>query len=187
MQTSTHERLSQYFTTDRQRAFMTDFRAGAAEYEVWDEVVVGQSWDAQNTFEVTEDDIVAFNQGVAETHPLFVDPVYAKEHSPTGVVLDHPLFSVLVTFYCIGTGPGNWIRSPGARNPGQVMEFCEPFRVGEVISDRITALDKWVRRDKHYLTYRHELTSADGVRKGVWDVTLILPPDRAGIASFAAD
>lgn len=187
MPTPTHERLSQYFTTDRQRGFETDFRSGAGDYEVWEEITVGATWDAQNTFEVTEDDILAFNLGVAETHPLFVDPVYAKEHSPSGVVLDHPLFSVLITFYCIGTGPGNWIRSPGARNPGQIMEFYEPYRVGEVIRDRITALDKWVRRDKHYVTYRHELTNQDGVRKGLWDVTLILPPTRAEILAFAAD
>lgn len=183
--TDTQRRLERYFTTDRQRGFETDFRQGAESYETWEEVVVGRTWDAQNTFEVTEADILAFNRGNQETDPLFVDPDYAREHSPTGSLLIHPLFSVLVTFYCIGTGPGDWIRSPGARNPGQDMEFHEPFKVGEVITDKITAWDKWQRRDKFYVTYRHEMVNQDGVRKATWYVTLILPPTRDEIVRFA--
>ena len=49
----------------------------------------------------------------------------------------------------------------------------------------MTALDKWVRRDKHYLTYRHEFFNQDGVQKGRWDCTLILPPTRQDILAFA--
>lgn len=183
--TETHQRLQQYFTTERQRNFETNFRAGAEKYEVWEEIVVGDSWEAQNTFEVTEADILAFNRGNRETDPLFVDPDHAREHSPTGGLLIHPLFSVLVTFYCIGTGPGNWIRSPGARNPGQEMEFYEPFKVGEVISDNVTAWDKCQRRDKFYVTYRHELFNQHRVVKATWYVTLILPPTREEIVRFA--
>src|SRR5437867_3047050 len=113
MPTTTAQRLAQFFTTEKQRSFETNFLLGAENYEVWDEVEVGAVFDGQNIFAVTEEDLLAFNLGVRETHPLFVDPEYARKHSPTGAVLDHPLFPVLVCFYCIGTGPGNWIRSPG--------------------------------------------------------------------------
>ena len=183
--TATQERLEGYFTTDRQRGFETNFRLGAEKLEVWDEIEIGQSWPAQNTFEVTEADIVAFNKGNQETDPLFTDPEFARANSPTGSLLIHPLFSVLVTFYCIGTGPGNWIRTPGARNPGQDMEFHEPFKAGEVITDKVTAFDKWQRRDKFYVTYQHDMTNQDGVLKATWCVTLIVPPSRDEIVRFA--
>ena len=185
MTTSTAQRLQQYFATAKQRGFETNFRLGAENYEVWDEVEIGATFNGQNTFEVTEEDLLAFNLGVAEQHPLFVDRKYARKHSPTGTVLDHPLFPVLICFYCIGTGPGNWIRSPGARNPGQTLENFERYRVGEVISLRETAWDKWIRRDKHYLTYKHDFFNQDGVQKGSWRCTLILPPTREDLLAFA--
>jgi hypothetical protein len=91
----------------------------------------------------------------------------------------------MVTFYCIGTGIGSWIRTPGARNPGQRIEMFEDFRPGEVITATITHHDKWIRRDKHYMMDLVELHNQSGVLKAHWYVQLLLPPTRELMAQFA--
>lgn len=171
----TTERLSQQPLTARQREFEWDFRKGSESYEVWDSIEIGQSATAQNQFTVTVEDILTFNRSCLETDPIYTDP-----EAP----VPHPLFPVMVTFYCIGTGIGSWIRTPGARNPGQDIEFFEDFRPGEVITATITHNDKWIRRDKFYMQDLVEMRNQDGVLKAKWYVQLILPPTREHIAEF---
>ena len=173
---STAERLSEQPLTRRQREFEWDFKKGVEAYECWDEIVIGESATAQNTFEVRVEDILAFNRSCLETDAASNDPV-----DP----VPHPLFLVMVSFYCIGTGIGSWIRTPGARNPGQRIEMFEDFRPGEVITATITHHDKWIRRDKHYMMDLIELHNESGVLKARWYVQLLLPPTRDLIARFA--
>jgi hypothetical protein len=92
---------------------------------------------------------------------------------------------VAVAFYCIENGPGSWIRSPGARNPFQRIEVYEPFKYGETISMTVTALDRWIRRGKHYITDKLEFHNERGVPKATWWMTLIIPPTRKDILAFA--
>lgn len=179
------DRLEPILETAKQREFENDFRAGAEHYDVWDEVEIGRQYDGTLEFTVLEEDILAFNRSMLETDPLFVDADYAREHSPTGELLQHPLFLVEIGFYCIEKGPGSWIRSPGARNPGQTIELTEPFRIGEKIRIRLTASDKWIRRDKHYLQYKIDYFNQDGAHKGIWWLQLILPPSREDLLRFA--
>jgi acyl dehydratase len=178
------DRLAHYKTTSKQRGFESDFMKGAEDYEVWDEVDVGVERACSQTFEVKEEDILAYNLAVMETHPLLVDPAYARLHSPTGSLLPHPLFLVEIAFYCIDRGPTNWIRSPGARNPGQLIELHEHFRPGEVISVQATCCDKWIRRGNHYLQAKLDFKNQDGTLKATWWLTLILPPNRAELLKY---
>lgn len=172
----TVDRLSQYHAlTEKQKRFEWDFTKGTEAYECWDEIVVGQSAAAQNQFEVTVEDILAFNRSCLETDPRYADPV---------APLQHPLFPVMVVFYCVGTGIGSWIRTPGARNPGQTLEFHEPFAPGETITATVTHNDKWIRRDKHYMQDLVEMHNENGALKARWLVQLILPPTREAIATF---
>src|SRR3989304_1846655 len=175
------DRLRDYMTTAKQREFDYDFLKGAHTYETWEEVEIGRQYEAKQTFLVTEEDILAYNRGVSETEPLVVDPESARKSAPTSQICQHPLFLVQIAFYCIEKGPCNWIRTPGARNPGQRMDFFEPFRPGEVITMRETAADKWIRRDKHYLQYKLDFHNQDEVLKATWWLTLILPPNREAI------
>src|SRR5271154_4843102 len=175
-------RLEKFATTGKQACFGWDFTLGAEGYEVWDEIVVGTSGPGARTYDIQAEDVVGFNRASLETDPMLVDADYAATR---GGLIPHPLFAVQVTFYCIDTGIGSWIRSPGARNPGQRIEIHQPFRVGERISARITHWDKWIRRDKHYLEDKVELRNQDGREKTTWFVRLIVPPTREDLLRYA--
>jgi acyl dehydratase len=178
--------LDKYATTVKQRSFSRDFLAGWENYETWDEATVGETGPAQRTFEVTEEDIIAYNRACGETDPIMVDPVYAKAHSPTGYVLPHPVFATTIGFYTLGErGIGTWARTPGARNPSQRIEIYEPFKVGETITTTVTTSDKFIQREKPYLQMLLEFHNEHKVLKGRWWVSLILPKTRSDVARFA--
>lgn len=177
------ERLERFATTAKQHDFEWDFTRGVEAYESWDEIEVGASGQGARVFEVTEEDILSFNLSALETDPMLVDPEYAAQH---GGLRQHPLFVVQVVFWCIDTGIGSWLRSPGARNPGQRIELVEPFVVGERITATITHLDKWIRRDKTYVEDEVVLRNQDGVHKATWFTRLIIPPSRAELVRFAS-
>jgi len=169
-------RLSQYDLTPRMEEFEWDFTRGVSAYETWDRIRIGEQAPAQNTFEVTAEDIRAFNRSCLETEPAMFD-----DEDPVA----HPLFPVMITFWCVGTGIGSWIRSPGARNPGQRIEFHDDYRPGDVITATITHHDKWIRRGHHYMEDLVELHDQHGTLKGRWYVRLLLPPDGAAVEAFA--
>jgi len=178
------DRLSPYKTTEKQKSFESDFLKGVEAYEVWDEVEIGVEKACSQPFKVMEEDILAYNLGVMETHPLFIDRDYARTHSPTGSLLPHPLFLVEIAFYCIDQGPTSWIRSPGARNPGQRVELYEHFRPGEVITIHATCCDRWIRRGSHYLQSRLDYRNQDDTLKARWWLTLILPANRKELMQY---
>src|SRR6266446_6319867 len=106
-------RLDEYIETEKQRHFSRDFVVGWEAYETWDEATVGQSGTGQRTFKISEEDILDYNRACGETDPLMVDPAYARKHSPTGELLQHPVFVTTIAFYSLGeTGIGTWIRTP---------------------------------------------------------------------------
>lgn len=178
-------RIEPYVETQKQRAFERDFLAGWERYETWDGVEVGVPHPAAREFLVTEEDVLAFNRAAGETDPLFVDPEYAREHSPSGSLVVHPLFLTTVIFWCIGEeGPGSWVRTPGARNPFQKMELLEPILVGEMLTIRTQTVDRFVRRGLNYLTNLNEIC-ADSTLKARSFATLILPPTREDVRGFA--
>src|SRR6266478_2492190 len=111
-------RLDRFIETDKQKHFHRDFMVGWEVYETWGEATVGQSGPGRRTFKITEEDILDYNRACGETDPLMVDPEYAGKHSPTGELLQHPVFVTTIAFYSLGEkGIGTWIRTPGARNP----------------------------------------------------------------------
>src|SRR2546430_5227607 len=85
-------RLDRYVETEKQKHFSRDFMIGWERYETWDEATVGHSGPAQRTFEITEEDILDYNWACGETDPLMIDPAFARQHSPTGELLQHPVF-----------------------------------------------------------------------------------------------
>src|SRR5258706_2118818 len=83
-------RLDAYIETEKQRHFSRDFMIGWENYETWEQATVGDSGPALRTFRIAEEDIVSYNRACGETDPLMIDPVYARQNSPTGEVLQHP-------------------------------------------------------------------------------------------------
>lgn len=178
--------LEKYFETEKQRQFGTDFFQDAEHYEVWDEIDFSnlEEVDAENIFEIKAEDMIYYARGCLDDNPLMVDEEYAK-NSPYGELLPHPLFVTQIIFWCVGVrGRGNWIRTPGARNPGQHMEYYEPFRVGEVIHLKLRPYDRFVKRGKYYLQYKIDAYNQDNVKKCTCISTLILPRTREDIRKF---
>ena len=180
------DRLNQYVETHKQRSFSKDFLSGWRSYETWKDAVVGQSRPAPRTFEITAEDTVAYNKACGETDRLMIDADYAREHSPTGELLQHPIFVTVIAFYSLGEcGIGTWIRTPGARNPNQRIEIVEPFRIGEVITTTVTTNDKFMQRGKPYIEMLLEFRNAQEVLRARWWCSLILPPTQDDVAGFA--
>ncbi len=182
---SVPSRLDRYTITEKQRHFSRDFSVGWEKYETWEDARVGMVGPASHTFKITEEDIIAYNQACSEASPFLVDSEFAKANSPTGELLQHPIFVTTLGFYSVGaSGIGSWMRTPGARNPHQRIEIFEPFKVGEVITTTVTTTDKFIQRGKHYLQMFMEFRNEAGVLKATWLCSLILPPNQAAIAKF---
>lgn len=178
--------FSKYIKTEKQKKFDTDFFRNAESYEVWDEIDFSNltEVDGEQVFEVKAEDIKYFAEAVMDDNPLMTDEAYAGK-SPYGELVPHPVFVTQIIFWCIGTrGRGNWIRTPGARNPGQYMEMHENFRVGEVIHMKMKPFDRYIKRGKYYLRYQIDLYDQDEAKKATAIGTLILPKSREDIRKF---
>jgi len=172
--------------TERQRGFSRDFLATWEDCEFWNTVEVGQMKQNPNTFVVKEEDVLAYNEALGETHPLFVDPDYARSHAPHGTILVHPVFITTIAFWFAQPGhSGSWIRTPGARNPFQHITFFDKIKVGDRLTQMQETSDRFWRRDKAYITTHSVLTDQNGRKKVEFWGTLILPPTIDDVRHFA--
>ncbi|MCC6526967.1 MAG: MaoC family dehydratase [Polyangiaceae bacterium] len=180
--------LRKYFCTAKHGEFGTDFFADAESYEVWDEIDFTDLREVagERTFLITAEDARFFAEAALCDEPLMRDADVAAA-APYGELFVHPVFVTAIIFWCIGSkGRGNWIRTPGARNPGQSCVIHEYLRVGETIHVKMKPHDRYVKRGKYYLKYAVDLYNQDGVLKIETLTTLILPKDREGIRRFLA-
>ncbi|MFX1512606.1 MAG: MaoC family dehydratase [Promethearchaeota archaeon] len=170
----TRESIEKYQKTEKQKEFQYDFFVDQAKYEKWDDVEIGKKAFEERTFEVKREDIQAYAESTQEENLLFQDEEFAKKTS-WGELIAPPMFITPVLFWIAGTASGSWIRTPGAINPGQKIEFYEPIRVGDLLNIKSQAWDKYIRRGKRYLTYLSEITNQRGELVAKWWGTLILP------------
>ena len=180
------QNFEQYFKTEKHREFDTDFFKDAEDYEAWDEIDFESEEEipGEQTYTITAEDMKFYAEAVLDDNPLMNDEESAK-NSPWGELMPHPLFITQIAFWCIGVrGRGNWVRTPGARNPGQSIELREPFRVGETIRVTMRPHDRYIKRGKYYLQYMAEFYNQDDVKKASWIATLILPKTKADIKTF---
>ena len=168
-------RIEHYLTTKKQKAFESDFFKKAEEYEKWEDVDFDGTYEIERTFEVEEEDIKTYSEGILDDNPLFNDKQAAGK-GPFGGLIAHPLFLTPLGFWLTGdSGPASWIRTPGAINPGQTIEFYEPIRPGDTIRAKTRFFDKWIKRGKRYLTYEIEFYNQKEQLAAKWWITLILP------------
>lgn len=178
--------FKRFFRTEKQRQFDTDFFKDAENYEAWDEIDFESEVEipGEQSFVIKAEDMKYYAEAVLDDNPLMNDEEYAKD-SPYGELVPHPLFITQMAFWCIGVrGRGNWVRTPGARNPGQHIELYEPFRVGETIHIKMRPHDRYIKRGKYYLEYKADFYNQDDVKKASGIATLILPKTRADIRKF---
>ena len=125
-----HKELAKYFKTEKHHQFSTNFFTDAENYEVWDEIDFSnlKEVDGENTFTIKAEDLKFYAEGCLDNNPYMTDEEFAKK-SPYGGLVPHPLFMTTICFWCVGIkGRGNWIRTPGARNPGQQIEILRKFQ-----------------------------------------------------------
>jgi len=178
--------LAKYFKTEKQRQFSMNFFTDAEYYEVWDEIDFSnlEEVDGENTFTIKAEDLKFYAEGSLDSNPYMTDEEFAKK-SPYGELVAHPLFVTALAFWCVGIkGRGNWIRTPGARNPGQYHEYYENFKVGETIHIKLRPYDRYEKRGKYYLQYKIDMYNQDNVLKASSISTLILPRTRTDIRKF---
>jgi len=178
--------LAKYFKTEKQQQFSTNFFTDAENYEVWDEIDFTnlQEADGQNTFTIKAEDMKFYAESCLDNNPYMTDEEFAKK-SPYGGLVPHPLFVTTIGFWCVGTkGRGSWNRTPGARNPGQCIEYYENFKVGETIHIKMQPHDRYEKRGKCYLAYKVDMYNQDNVLKASHIATLILPRTRDDIRKF---
>lgn len=172
-------RIEDFLTTKKQKTFEVDFFKKAEEYEKWEDVDFDGVYEIERTFEVEEEDIRSYSEGILDDNPLFNDKEAAGK-GPFGGLISHPLFLTPVGFWLTGdSGPGSWVRTPGAINPGQTIEFYEPIRPGDTIRGKSRFFDKWIKRGKRYLTYETEFYNQKNQLVAKWWITLILPRSHA--------
>lgn len=181
-----HKDLAKYFRTEKQQQFGTNFFTDADNYEVWDEVDFSNQDEmvCENTFTIKAEDLKSYAESCLDRNPYMVDEEFSKQ-SPYGELVPHPIFVTALAFWCIGIkGKGNWIRTPGARNPGQEIIIYENFKVGETIHARLSPYDRYEKRGKYYLKYALSFYNERNVLKSTWTLALILPRTREKIKEF---
>jgi len=176
--------LDRYLKTEKQKKFSYNFLQNAEDYQAWDEIKFREEYDGEQVFDIKAEDMIAYAEGVSDPNPLFNNEEFAKK-STYGELVPHPIFLTQIAFWCIGIkSKGNWIRTPGARNPGQVIEFYEPFHVGETIHIKQKAYDRYIKRGKYYLTFQVDFYNPKNVKKARWLCSLVLPKTKADIRKF---
>lgn len=170
--------LEDFLITKKQKAFEHNFFKHAEKFEKWEEVDFDGVFENERTFTVEAEDIITYSEGIADDNPLFNDEEAARQ-GPFGTLTAHPLFLTPVGFWFTGDGgPGSWVKTPGAINPGQKIEFYEPICVGDILRQKSRFFDKWIKRGKRYLTYESEYFNQNDKLVAKWWVTLILPTSK---------
>ncbi len=62
-------KLERLLRTDKQKRFDYDFLKDTEKLECWEDVVVGEEYDSEQTFEVTGDDLVMFAEASLDSNP----------------------------------------------------------------------------------------------------------------------
>ncbi|MBU3915470.1 MaoC family dehydratase N-terminal domain-containing protein [bacterium] len=170
--------LEDFLVTKKQKAFEHNFFKHADKFEKWEEVDFDGIYENERTFVVEAEDIKIYSEGIADDNPLFNDEKAAR-NGPYKELIAHPLFLTPIGFWFTGDGgPGSWVKTPGAINPGQKIEFYEPIRVGDVITQKAKFFDKWIKRGKRYLTYESEFWNQEKKLVAKWWITLIIPKSK---------
>ena len=179
------DEMAKYQETEKQKEFGADFlkTEEVEDYEFWDEIEIGEETEAPTKFEVKAEDMIAYAKGVPDASPVFYDEEYAKKCGYDGLIA-HPFFTTQILFFLLRGGHGSWIRTPGSRNPGQILEWHDPIRVGDILTLKTKGYDKWIKRGKYYMRYLSELYDQDAKLKFRGYMTLILPKTKADVLRF---
>ena len=106
-------------TMSQAQSFETDFWKDANLRKVWDDIIPGEPRKTL-PYTLTREAIELYCRSVGEDHPLYFDEAYAKT-TPYGGLIAPPSIHILLMFAC--TPADDWMRTPGHRQCGPVMEL----------------------------------------------------------------
>lgn len=177
------DEMAKYQEAKKQKSFSANFLDINEIKEFWDEIEIGKESVVPAKYKVEAEDLIGYAKGVPDTNPIFYDDEHARKCGFPGIVA-HPIFICQVFFYLLKGGHGSWIRTPGARNPGQVYEWYDPIKVGDILTLKIKGYDKWIKRGKYYMRYLAELYDQHDKLKLRSFATLILPRTKEDVLKF---
>ncbi|WP_051327175.1 MaoC family dehydratase [Desulfatibacillum aliphaticivorans] len=150
--------------------FEKDFFKHESQQRSWDDLVVGETYDAE-PFEVTPERIQLYVEGTEDFNPFFTDEEAAKNSQFEGLIAPPTILTPIVF---AAVSPDSWIKMPGAINPGQRWEFGVPVRPGDTIYCHIKLRDKYIKRGKKYAMSEMHITNQNDEFVCRWTGGLVL-------------
>lgn len=151
--------------------FEKDFFVDEPTRLTWDELEVGQEFE-NVPFVVTKERIRLYAEGTDDLNPYYLDEEAAKNSQFKGLIAP-PTIIVPISFAT--TPPDNYIKTPGAINWGQRLDFGVPVRPGDTIICKFKLKDKFIRRNKKYTLGEKHITNQNSETICIWTSGLILP------------
>ncbi len=157
-------------TEELPKRFEKDFFVHENLQRSWEELVVGEEYETE-PFHVTEERIRLYAEGTEDYNPIYLDENVAKDSSFRGLIAP-PTIVVPIIFASIP--PDNWIKMPGAINPGQKLEFGVPVRPNDILHCKAKLIDKYIKRNKKYTIANFIITNQHGELVCNWTGGLVL-------------
>ncbi|MFZ5597028.1 MAG: MaoC family dehydratase [Bacillota bacterium] len=150
--------------------FEKDFFKHEKFQRSWEELVVGEEYETEPIL-ITEERIRLYAEGTEDYNPFYLDDNAAKVSQFEGLIAP-PTIVVPIVFASIP--PDNWIKMPGAINPGQNLQFGVPVRPGDTIYCKAKLIDKYIKRNKKYTVANFIITNQKGELVCNWTGGLVL-------------
>jgi 3-hydroxybutyryl-CoA dehydratase len=141
------------------------------ETPTWDDLKVGETFEIR-PFLLTEERIKKFAIGTQDEHPFYMDEEAAKKSKYGGLIAPP---TVVVAILYASVPPEHHIKTEGALNPKQKLEFGVPARPGDTIYGKCTITDKYIKRNKKYLEGFNLVTNQNGEMICQWTSYGLLP------------
>lgn len=127
---------------------------------LWEELEVGQKFPDYRYY-VLPDDINEYCSLTGETNPCYLDAEFAK-NTPFGGIVAPPQFQNVYGHYffiLIAMGHNTHVITMHSKAK---YEWYQPAKPGDTLTAEMYVDDKYVRRDKKYLTWRIEVFNQRG-------------------------
>ena len=127
---------------------------------VWEELKVGDEISTIHWF-VTPDDIKMAAESFYDDNPLYFDKDFAKETEWGGIVA--PFYFLDATFrWVVFLSRGKMRHKNHTINAHGILESFLPIRPGDRLVGKMFVDEKYIKRDRKFLTWRMEVRNENG-------------------------
>jgi acyl dehydratase len=144
----------------------------------WDVAEIGHS-SPPFTHEVTEKSIADYCEAVRNDNPLYLDAEAARK-GPFGTIVAPPTY----VFKCAPLRRNEVMHAQGYASPEEKrdratpyakseIQFYRPIKLGDSITSTVELVDKYVRRDNQFITWKTVAHNQDGEKVVEYLYTII--------------